>query len=112
MVRKMLLRMLKSKIHNAIVAETNLDYMGSITIPLDLIKQVGMLPFEQVQVYNITTGARFETYIIEGEEGSDKICMNGAAAHLASVGDRIIIAAYCFLEPNEIKDFKPTIIVM
>ena len=108
----MLLRMLKSKIHNARVAETNTEYMGSITIPRNLMERVGMLPFEQVQVYNITTGSRLETYIIEGEAGSDRICMNGAAAHLASVGDRIIIAAYCFMEPEEIKDFKPTIIVL
>jgi len=108
----MLVRMLKSKIHNALVTETNTEYMGSITIPPELIEESGMLPFEQVQVYNITTGSRLETYIIEGEAGSDAICMNGAAAHLASAGDRIIVAAYCFMEPEQARDFKPTIIVL
>ncbi len=108
----MLVRMLKSKIHNAIVTETNLEYNGSITIPKDLMEKVGMLPFEHVQVYNITNGSRLETYIIEGEAGTNDICMNGAAAHLTSEGDRIIIAAYCLLEPEEAKNCEPKIIVL
>jgi aspartate 1-decarboxylase len=104
--------MLKSKIHNAKVSETNLEYHGSITIPTDLIEKVGMLPYEQVQVYNMSNGIRFETYVIEGEPGSGKICVNGAAARLASVGDRIIIAAYCIMTPEEAKTWKPKVIVL
>ena len=104
--------MLKSKIHNAIVKETNPEYMGSITIPSDLMKRADMLPFEQVQVYNITNGNRLETYVIEGEAGSDHICLNGAAAKLTSVGDRIIVCAYCFMEPHEAENFEPTIVVL
>ena len=69
----MLIRMLKSKIHNALVSEANIEYEGSITIPPKLLKKVNMVPFEQVQVYNISNGHRFETYIIEGERGSKKI---------------------------------------
>ncbi|MBU1627684.1 aspartate 1-decarboxylase [bacterium] len=108
----MLLRMLRSKIHNAIVTDTDLEYEGSITIPSELMKKAGMLPYEQVQVYNITNGNRLETYTIEGEPCSDRICMNGAAAHLASPGDRIIIASFCFLEPGEVKDHKPIVIAL
>jgi len=111
-VSKMLLRMLKSKIHNATVTETNTEYQGSITIPKDLLERVGMLAYEQVQVYNITNGNRLETYIIEGEEGSNQICMNGAAARLANVGDKIIVAAYCYLTKDELEDYEPTIIVL
>ena len=84
--------MLKSKIHRAIVTSTNLDYDGSITIDEDLMKAVDILPHEKVEVMNVNTGARFETYAIGGEGG--EICLNGACARLGVVGDKLIILAY------------------
>ena len=84
--------MLKSKIHGAVVTATNLDYDGSITIDRDLMKAVDILPYERVEVMNVNSGARFETYAIEGEGG--EIALNGACARLGSVGDKLIILAY------------------
>jgi aspartate 1-decarboxylase len=103
---------LHSKIHRAAVKEANLNYTGSISIPEDLMEEAGIGEFELVQVVNINNGVRFETYVIKGERGSKNICLNGAAARLAVVGDRIIIMSYCELEPQEIPGHKPVILVM
>lgn len=86
--------MLRSKIHKAIVAEANLDYIGSITIDEDLIDKAGFISGEKVLVVNNINGARLETYIITGKRGSGVICMNGAAAHLIKEGDEIIIMGF------------------
>ena len=90
----MLRSMLKSKIHRATVTEADLNYEGSLTIDSRLMEAADLLPFEQIMVYNISNGSRFDTYVIEGEKGSGSICLNGAAARKGSPGDLIIIASY------------------
>ncbi len=105
-------KFLHAKIHRASVTDANLNYTGSISIPVDLMETAGIGEYEFVQVVNINNGLRFETYVIKGERGSKNICLNGAAARLAEIDDRIIIMAYCDLEPDEIPGHNPTIIVM
>ena len=90
--------MLKSKLHRARVTDTQMDYEGSIEIDENLLERVGILPYEQVHIYNINTGDRFITYAIIGSRGSGVISLNGAAARLAQINDRIIIAAYGNIE--------------
>ena len=102
--------MAKSKIHRATVTDANMNYIGSITIDRDLLQAADILPYEQVQVANINTGARFETYAIEGEAGSGVICINGAAARLAAPGDLVIIIAYGGFDEKELKSFAPKIV--
>lgn len=106
----MLLTLLKSKIHCAIVTEANLHYMGSITIDEDLMDACGMLAGEQVQVVNNMNGERVVTYIIAGPRGSGCICLNGAAARLFQVGDEVIIMAYAQMSPDEARSFKSQVI--
>jgi len=106
----MLISVCKSKIHRATVTTKDLDYIGSITIDSDLMKLADLIPFEKVQVANISTGARFETYIIEGKPGSGVIGINGAAARLAEKGDLVIVIAYGMIDQAEAASFKPTII--
>ncbi len=108
----MFVNILKAKLHNAVVTDAKLNYEGSIEIDSELLELSGMLPFEKVDVYNITNGERFSTYIIKGKRGSRKICLNGAAARKVSVGDRIIIAAYILLSPEEAEKYKPTILIL
>jgi len=105
-------KFLHAKIHRATVTDANLNYAGSISIPVDLMEASGINEYQFVQVVNINNGLRFETYVIKGESGSKNICLNGAAARLAEIDDRIIIMAYCDLEPNEIPNHKPIIIVL
>ena len=102
--------MLKSKIHRATVTDGNIDYEGSITIDKKLMEEADMLPYEQVQVLNINNGARFSTYVIEGEEGSGDICLNGAAARLAVKGDLVIILTYTEMSDEEARKHKPKIV--
>jgi aspartate 1-decarboxylase len=90
-------KVLNAKIHGAVVTDANLAYEGSITIPEDLLQITGLLPNEAVWVWNVTTGARFETYILRGAAHSGEFHINGAAAHLATRGDTIIIAGFSFL---------------
>ncbi|MFH1626322.1 MAG: aspartate 1-decarboxylase [Pseudomonadota bacterium] len=104
--------MLKSKIHRVRVTDANLDYEGSITIDGVLMEDAGIIPYEAVHIYNISNGERFETYALEGERNSGTICLNGAAARRANVGDLIIIANYASFEEEEAKDHKPTIILV
>src|SRR4030042_5103805 len=93
--------MLKAKIHRARVTEDNLEYEGSISIDEALMEAADILPFEQVQIYNVTNGNRFETYALRGKRGSGVICINGAAAHKASKDDLIIIASYGLLNTEK-----------
>jgi len=93
--------MLKAKIHRARVTDGNLDYEGSVTIDKALMEAADIHPFEQVQIYNVTNGNRFETYALQGERNSGVICINGAAAHQASKDDIIIIANYGLLDEEE-----------
>jgi len=100
--------MLKSKIHRARVTETNINYEGSITIDKKLMEGADILPYEQVHGLNINNGARFTTYAIEGEKG--EICVNGAAARLATKGDIILILSYCHVEDDEARNFIPKLV--
>lgn len=102
--------MLKGKIHRASVVQAELNYVGSITVDEELLEKSGILEYEKVQVVNINNGARFETYTIAGECGSGLICLNGAAARCASVGDKIIIMSYAQMEAAEAKTHKPTVV--
>ncbi len=99
--------MMKSKIHRATVTDSNLDYEGSITIDSQLMDKANIIPYEQVDIYNVTSGERFTTYAIRGDKDSRVICINGAAAHKARKGDIIIIATYASFEEQELETFKP-----
>jgi aspartate 1-decarboxylase len=102
--------LLKSKIHRATVTQADLDYVGSITIDSDLLRESGIQEYEKVEIADITNGNRLETYAIAGEAGSGIICLNGAAAKLVNPGDKIIIMAYANITPEEAKSHKPTVI--
>ncbi|MFA0732294.1 MAG: hypothetical protein LKKZDAJK_000454 [Candidatus Fervidibacter sp.] len=102
--------MCKSKIHRAIVTETNLHYEGSLTLDVALMEAAGLLPFEQVHVLNLNNGERFETYLIEGERGSGVVGVNGAAARLVQVGDPIIVLAYAWVAEEQLPDFRARIV--
>ncbi len=102
--------MLKSKIHRAHVPDTNIQYEGSITIDRRLMEAANILPYEQVHVVNVNNAARFTTYAIEGQAGSGKICLNGAAARLAVPGDIVIILSYCDLTEEEARKHRPIIV--
>ncbi len=104
--------MLKSKIHRATVTGADLHYEGSLTLDSALMAQADILPFEQVRIYNISTGERFETYVIPGEPGSGTVCLNGAAARKGSVGDLIIIATYGLYSQEEISSGHSKIILL
>ena len=106
----MLVTVVKSKIHRVTVTEANLNYIGSITIDMDLMDAANLIANEKVQIVDNNNGNRFETYVIKGERGSGVICLNGAAAHLVSVGDVVIIMAYTWLEAEEARLFKPAVI--
>ena len=100
----------KSKIHRATVTEANLNYEGSLTLDPLLMEAAGLVPLEQVHVLNLNNGARFETYLIEGERGSGTICVNGAAARLVQVGDPVIVLAYALVPEDELSDFTARIV--
>lgn len=104
--------LLKAKIHRATVTQADLEYEGSVTIDQDLLRAADILEHERIEVYNITNGERFCTYAIPGPAGSGVICINGAAAHLASPGHKVIIASYAVLEEAEVKGFKPRVILV
>ncbi|MHB0937971.1 MAG: aspartate 1-decarboxylase [Armatimonadota bacterium] len=106
----MLLTLCKSKIHRARVTEANLHYIGSITIDEELIEQAGLLPYERVQVLNVSNGSRLETYVIVGERGSGVICLNGPAAYHAQPDDLVIVVAYAQMTPDEARDWHPTVV--
>lgn len=108
----MLHYMLKGKIHTATVTEANLNYMGSITVDEDLLDAAGILVGERVQVVNNNNGARLETYTIAGERGSGVICLNGAAARLAQVGDIVIIMCYALMTDEEAKTIIPDVVIV
>ncbi|MBN1160542.1 MAG: aspartate 1-decarboxylase [Dehalococcoidales bacterium] len=108
----MMRTMLKSKIHRATVTDANISYEGSITIDSRLMKEADVLPYEQVHVLNISNGARFTTYAIEGTEGSGEICINGAAARLAVKGDTVIILTYTDVPEEQLKQYKPIVILV
>lgn len=104
--------MLKAKLHKARVTHAVLNYEGSCGIDGNLLDMAGIREFEQIQIYNVTNGSRFTTYAIRGEEGSNMISINGAAAHLADVDDTVIICAYADYDDHELVNFKPKLIYM
>lgn len=104
--------LLKSKIHRVQITDADLHYEGSLTIDENLMKAANILPFEQVKIYNISNGARFETYAIEGAPGSGEICLNGAAARMGAKGDLIIIASYALYNDEETVHHRPNIILV
>ena len=103
-------KMLGAKIHRARVTETNLEYEGSITIDASLLEAAGIAPYEQLRVANLDNGERFETYVIPGEAASGVVCVNGAAAHKARPGHRVIIFQYVYLAPDRLADHRPVIL--
>ncbi len=109
-MRGLMRRMLLAKIHGATVTEANLNYVGSITIDKELLEASGILPYEVVEIWNITNGERFNTYVIEGEPGSGVICLNGAAARKVAVGDKVIIACYVNVPHEEAVRWSPTLV--
>ncbi len=106
----MLRTMMKAKIHRATVTDSNLDYQGSITIDEALMEKADLIPYEQVDIYNITNGERFTTYAIKGPRDSGVICINGAAAHKAKRGDLVIIVSYATFDEKELKGFEPKVV--
>ena len=101
---------LKGKIHRATVVQAELDYVGSITVDEELMEACGIYEYEKVQIVDVNNGSRFETYVISGERGSGMICLNGAAARMVSVGDKIIIMAYAFMTPEELRENPPKVV--
>ena len=108
----MLRIMCKGKIHRARVTDANLHYVGSITIDPVLLEQADILPYEQVHVVNINNGARFETYVIEGERNSGDMIINGAAARLAAPGDLIIVMNYVMMSDEEARNHRPNVVLV
>jgi aspartate 1-decarboxylase len=107
----MRLTLLKSKLHRATVTGADLDYEGSIAIGPELIRAAGLLPWERVDVYNVTTGARFSTYVIPGRERGE-ILVNGAAARLVQKGDQVIVAAYAEFDVDEARRHRPIVVLL
>ena len=103
-------QMLKSKIHRATVTDCDLHYVGSVTIDAELMEQADLLPNEHVHVLDIDNGARFETYVIEGERGSGAVCLNGAAARLVQRGDRVIVVSYGLYSQDELEHHAPRVV--
>lgn len=108
----MLSHYLKSKIHRAVLTDSNLNYEGSITLDPVLIEAASLSPYEKVLVVDINNGSRFETYVIEGKRHSGEICINGAAARLVAVGDLVIVMSFCLLTPEEQKMHRPLIVAV
>ena len=104
--------LLKSKIHKAVITQADLHYEGSLGIDQDLMDEIGLLPWERILVCNITNGQRLETYAIVAERGSRKFLLNGAAARLGAVGDRIIIMSFAHYTAEEAANHKPNVIVL
>lgn len=103
-------QMLKSKIHRATVTACDVDYIGSITLDPELMRQADLLPNEQVHVWDIDTAARFVTYAIEGEQGSGAVQVNGAAAHLVREGDKVIVASFGAFDEADLERYSPIVV--
>jgi aspartate 1-decarboxylase len=106
----MTISILKSKVHRAVITESNLNYVGSLTLDEDLMTAANMIENEKVQVVNVNNGERLDTYLIKGKRGSGVCCLNGPAARKGMVGDVVVIISYCSLSFEEAKDFKPWVV--
>ena len=104
--------MLYSKLHRATVTDANLNYVGSITIDVDLLKAANMRVGQKIDIVNLNNGERFSTYIIPGESGKREICLNGAAARKVHKGDKIIIIAYATMSEKEADEYEPKIVIL
>ena len=102
--------LLKSKIHRATVTDADLDYVGSITLDPLLIEAADLVLHEKIEIYNVTNGERFSTYVIEGERGEGEVILNGAAAHLVDRGDLVILCSYAEYEADELEGHEPTVV--
>jgi aspartate 1-decarboxylase len=108
----MLRSLCKSKVHRATITEANLHYEGSLTLDKELMEAADLLPYERVHVVNINNGARFDTYIIEGDRGSGTLCLNGAAARLGQVGDLVIVICFAAYTEDEARSHEPRLIMV
>jgi aspartate 1-decarboxylase len=106
----MMRTLLRSKLHRVAVTQTELHYEGSCAVDEALLEAAGLVEYERVDIYNVNTGQRFSTYVVKAPRGSGTICVMGAAARLASVGDRLIVAAYAAFEEKELADHKPRVV--
>jgi aspartate 1-decarboxylase len=106
----MLIEVLKSKVHRAVITEANLNYVGSLTLDEDLMEASNLIENEKIQVVNVNNGERIETYIIKGKRGSGVVCLNGPAARKGAEGDVVIIISYATIDFEEAKTFKPWIV--
>jgi len=106
------IEVLKSKIHRAVITESNLNYVGSLTLDEDLMDASGMIENEKIQVVNVNNGSRIETYLIKGKRGSGTCCLNGPAARQGAVGDIVIVISYARMDFEEAKNFKPKIVFL
>jgi aspartate 1-decarboxylase len=104
--------MLRAKIHRIKVTECDVEYEGSLTLDTDLMAQADLVPYERIDVYDIDNGSRFSTYLIEGERGSGECCVNGAAARLVEVGDKLILASYTTVAADEARAHRPTVVLV
>ena len=104
--------MLRAKVHRLKVTERDIEYEGSLSLDTELMQAADMLPFERIDVYDVDNGNRFSTYLIEGRPGSGDCCVNGAAARLVDIGDKLIIAAFCSLEESEVRQHRPKLILI
>jgi aspartate 1-decarboxylase len=104
--------MLGGKIHAARVTQVNLDYEGSCAVDLDLLEAAGILPYERVHIYNVTTGARLDTYAIPARRGSGTVGLNGAAARLAEKGDHVIVVSFVQIDDQDFASHRPTVVVV
>ena len=104
--------MLRSKIHRAVVTDADLEYEGSLTLDPLLLEAAGILPYEQVHVSNLNNGERFETYVIPGKRGSGEVVLNGPTARRGVKGDKIIVFCYEYFNENELKTFRPKIVLV
>lgn len=108
----MLREMLRAKIHRIAVTERDVAYEGSLSLDAELMRSCDMLPYERIDVYDVDNGNRFSTYLIEGRAGGGGCCVNGAAARLVEVGDRLILAAYAALDERAVRDHRPRVVLV
>ncbi len=106
----MLIEILKSKVHRAVITEANLNYVGSLTLDEDLMDAANLIEHEKIQVVNVNNGERIETYLIKGKRGSGVVCLNGPAARKGAEGDIVIIISYATMDFEEARAFRPTVI--
>lgn len=110
MAGTMTIEIMRAKLHRLRVTEANVDYIGSITLDLDLIEAAGLIEGEKVQVLNVNNGERLETYVIKGGRGTGEVCLNGPAALKARIGDVVIVVAFASMSIEEARAFKPIVV--